>query len=147
MNPRVFREYDIRGVAERDFPDDLVRDLGAALATRALRRRGRAVTLALGRDCRLTSPRLRDALAAGMTSAGADVVDVGVVATPVLYFACHHLPVDGGVVITGSHNPPEDNGFKVLDGTASLYGEAIQELRRLVESGDLERGHGVVGEA
>jgi len=134
VNPGVFREYDIRGVADRDFDDEFAYSLGSALATSLIRRhRGKAVTVAVGRDCRLTSPRLRDGLVNGLTSAGADVIDIGVVATPVLYFACHHLPVQGGVIITGSHNPAEDNGFKLLAGTQSLYGEAIQALRRMME--------------
>jgi phosphomannomutase/phosphoglucomutase len=125
LNRRIFREYDIRGVADRDLDDALVHDLGRAIAERATR-------VAVGYDCRLTSPRLRDALIAGLRF-GADVVDIGHVPTPVLYFAAHHLPVDGAVMITGSHNPPEDNGFKILAGTQSLYGDAIADLLRRIE--------------
>jgi len=138
VNPRTFREYDIRGVADRDLDDATVRDLGAAFAATL----GDGATVAVGRDCRLTSPRLRDALVDGLTGGGADVIDVGVVATPVLYFACHHLPVTGGVIITGSHNPAEDNGFKLLAGTHSLHGDAIQALRRAIEAGGLRRDGG-----
>ncbi|MBK7076380.1 MAG: phosphomannomutase/phosphoglucomutase [Myxococcales bacterium] len=129
MNPRIFREYDIRGVADRDLDDALVTTLGRALAARVARTTaGRRPQIALGRDCRLTSPRLRDALVAGLVT-GADVVDVGVVPTPVLYFAAHTLPVDGAAMITGSHNPAEDNGFKLLCGKDSLYGVEIAALR------------------
>ena len=129
MNPGIFREYDIRGVADRDLDDALVATLGRALVARIARTTdGRRPRIALGRDCRLTSPRLREALVAGLTR-GADVVDVGVVPTPVLYFAAHTLPVDGAVMITGSHNPAEDNGFKMLVGTGSLHGASILTLR------------------
>ena len=129
MNPGIFREYDIRGVADRDLDDALVATLGRALVARIARTTdGRRPRIALGRDCRLTSPRLREALVAGLTR-GADVVDVGVVPTPVLYFAAHTLPVDGAVMITGSHNPAEDNGFKLLCGKGSLYGAEIAALR------------------
>lgn len=139
MNPRVFREYDIRGVADRDFSDGFVRELGQALGTSIRRRTGAArPVMVLGRDCRLTSPRLLHALSAGVMATGVDIIDIGVVATPVLYFAATHLGTDGAVVITGSHNPPEDNGFKILYGTSSLHGDAIQELRRMVETGDFD---------
>lgn len=141
MNPRVFREYDIRGVAERDFPDDFVRSLGRAIGT-MIRRSAKAErpTMAVGRDCRLTSPRLFAALVDGITAAGVDVIDIGVVPTPVLYFAPAHWRLDGGVIITGSHNPPEDNGFKILRGTSSLHGDEIQGLRRAVETQDFDQG-------
>jgi phosphomannomutase / phosphoglucomutase len=134
MNPRIFREYDIRGVADRDLDDALVTDLGRAVAARVVRAtshdqpiaaRGRVV---VGRDGRLTSPRLRDALLRGLLER-VDVIDIGEAPTPLVYFAAHTLPVDGAVVITGSHNPAEDNGFKLLVGTAPLYGPAITELR------------------
>ncbi len=133
MNTRVFREYDIRGVADRDLDDALVTDLGRAFAARVAEAADRShrPRIAVGRDCRLTSPRLRDALVRGLTE-DADVVDVGEVPTPILYFAAHHLAVDGAVMITGSHNPPEDNGFKLLVGTASLHGDAIAALRRAI---------------
>src|SRR4051794_5101889 len=114
MNPKVFREYDIRGVADRDFPDDFCRDLGRAIGTHLAR--GGARRIALGRDPRLTSPRIHAALLDGLLQTPLLIVDVGVVPTPVLYFAPFHWDLDGGVQITGSHNPPEDNGFKILRG-------------------------------
>ena len=114
MNPRVFREYDIRGNADRDLDDGFANELGKAIGTH-LRRAG-SRKIALGRDCRVTSPRLHKALRAGILSTGVSIIDVGIVATPMLYFSVFHLDTDGGVQITGSHNPPEDNGFKVLRG-------------------------------
>ncbi len=141
MNPDVFRQYDIRGHADRDFGDAFVRDLGRSLGTfygkRGLRRIG------VGRDCRLSSPRLRDALCGGLLETGIDIVDVGVGPTPLLYFAVHDLDLDGGIQITGSHNPPDENGFKMMVGKASLYGADIVELRETIESGSFrhaERG-------
>ncbi len=134
MNPRIFREYDIRGVADRDLDDGVVRAIGRAVAARvATTTPGRRPVLAVGRDCRLTSPRMHAALLAGLGET-ADVIDVGEVPTPVLYFAAHTLPVDGAAMITGSHNPGEDNGLKLLCGTGSLYGDEITALRRWIET-------------
>ena len=128
MNPRSFREYDIRGVAERDLDDATVRALGTALGKRVA---GQAIVV--GRDPRVHSPRLFAALTDGIR-AHADVIDIGVVPTPVLYFAAHHLSPAASVMITGSHNPPEDNGFKLMLGTETLHGPAIAELRNEVEA-------------
>jgi len=133
MNPRSFREYDIRGVADRDLDDAGVTTLGRALAARVATTTTTRPRIALGRDCRETSPRLHAALLAGLLQ-GADVVDLGVVPTPVLYFAAHTLAVDGAVVITGSHNPASDNGFKLLCGRDSLHGEEIAALRRWIDT-------------
>jgi len=146
MNANVFREYDIRGLAEDELTDDFVRDLGRGVGTHLARRGARR--LVLGRDCRLSSPRLRDALVAGLVETGAEVIDVGVVATPVLYFAAFHYDADGGAQITGSHNPPEYNGFKVLRGKTTIFGAEIQEVRRLCEARDfdLQPGGRVVAE-
>jgi phosphomannomutase/phosphoglucomutase len=141
MNFAIFREYDIRGVADRDLDDALVTDLGRAIgamiraATPAPAGGGTRPSLALGRDCRLHSGRLRDALVAGLIDTGIDVIDVGVVATPVLYFAAFHYPVDGAVIITGSHNPAEDNGFKILRGRESIHGDDIRALGNAIASG------------
>ncbi len=128
MNPRSFREYDIRGVAERDLDDATVRALGTAIGKRVA---GQSV--AVGRDPRVHSPRLFAALTDGIR-VHADVIDIGVVPTPVLYFAAHHLESAASVMITGSHNPPEDNGFKLMLGTETLHGPAIAELRNEVEA-------------
>ncbi len=143
-NPRVFREYDLRGVAARDFPDPIVRDLGRAIAT-LLGRKGQR-RLALGRDCRLSSPRIHAAFLEGLLAAGAHVVDVGVVPSPVLYFAPFHLDLDGGIEITGSHNPGEDNGFKIMSGRTTIHGAEIQELRRILAGGEFSAGRGTYEE-
>jgi phosphomannomutase/phosphoglucomutase len=140
LNPRVFREYDIRGDAARDLGDTVVRDLGRAIGS-LLARRGQT-RLALGRDCRLSSPRIHAAFLEGLLATGARVVDVGVVPTPLLYFAPFHFELDGGVQITGSHNPAGDNGFKIVSGRATILGEDVQAIRRLVETRDFETGHG-----
>src|SRR5215813_11424401 len=128
MNRRVFREYDIRGIADRDLDDTLVRALGAAVGERAAG--GRVV---VGRDCRLHSPRLFAALTDGIR-VHADVIDVGVVPSPVVYFAQQHLDPAAAVMITGSHNPAEDNGFKLMVGAETLYGDAIAAIRDRVEA-------------
>jgi phosphomannomutase/phosphoglucomutase len=128
VNPRSFREYDIRGVAERDLDDATVRALGTALGKRVS---GQAVVV--GRDPRVHSPRLFAALTDGIR-VHADVIDIGVVPTPVTYFAAHHLSPAASVMITGSHNPPEDNGFKLMLGAETLHGKAIAELRGEVEA-------------
>ncbi|HET9620503.1 MAG TPA: phosphomannomutase/phosphoglucomutase [Kofleriaceae bacterium] len=127
MNPRVFREYDIRGVADRDLDDATVRALGTALAAQVAAAR-LAGPIVVGRDPRVHSGRLFGALTDGLR-AHADVVDIGVVPTPVLYFAAHHLKPAAAVMITGSHNPPEDNGFKMMIGGETLHGAAIAALR------------------
>ena len=130
MNTRIFREYDIRGMADRDLPDNVVRAIGQAIGERVA---GREVVV--GRDCRLTSPRLFDALAEGIY-ARARLIDVGIVPTPVLYFAQQHLQPAAAIMITGSHNPPEDNGFKIMIGDETLYGAAISDLRDRVRQLD-----------
>ncbi len=133
MNPRIFREYDIRGVADRDLDDGLVADLGRALAARVVAAGpGHRPRVAVGRDCRLTSPRLFEALTHGLRER-TDVVDLGMVPTPLVYFAAATLGVDGAAMITGSHNPPEDNGFKLVVGDETLHGDGIAALRRWIE--------------
>jgi phosphomannomutase / phosphoglucomutase len=135
MSAHVFREYDIRAVADRDLDDAFVERIGRGLAE-LLRpaAESRAPRIAVARDCRLSGPRIFAALVKGLVAGGAHVVDVGVGPTPKLYFSVHHLGSDGGVMITGSHNPAPDNGFKVMVGKASFFGEALQRLRVLVEA-------------
>jgi len=140
VNPHVFRQYDIRGHAERDFGDDFTCALGRSLGT-FYRNRG-LQRIAVGRDCRLSSPRLHAALCEGLQRAGVGIVDIGVGPTPLLYFAVHHFDLDGGVQITGSHNPPDENGFKMMVGKGSLYGPDITELRDTVESGSFREESG-----
>ena len=111
MNAHIFREYDIRGLVDKDLTVEVVELLGKGLGTVVRRKGGRSIVV--GRDCRESSTRFRDALCRGLTSTGLNVLDVGVVPTPLTYFAANTLPVDGLAMITGSHNPPEYNGFKV----------------------------------
>ena len=144
MNPAIFREYDIRGVADRDLPDSLARDIGRALGTFVTRKGGK--TLALSRDPRTHSDRIHAALLDGLLSTGMQVTDVGVNPTPVLYFAPIHLGLDAAAQITGSHNPPQDNGVKMVAMKKSVFGADIQEIKGLIESGDFESGEGSVTE-
>lgn len=129
----IFREYDIRGVVGRDLTTEAARAVGGAYAA-YLADRGVRGPLVVGRDNRPSGGALRDALVDGLTAAGTDVVDIGTVPTPLMYWSLNHLEVVGGIQITGSHNPPEFNGFKVCRGTASVYGSEIQELYRLTEA-------------
>jgi phosphomannomutase / phosphoglucomutase len=140
LKQTIFREYDIRGVADTELLTPDIVDLGRGLGTLLQRKSGRSITL--GRDCRLSSPRLRDALLEGLVDSGCEVTDIGVVPTPLLYFSAVHLEADGGVMITGSHNPSEFNGFKTVCGTGTLHGETIQEVRRIIEARDFLHGHG-----
>jgi len=145
LNTQIFRAYDVRGVADVDLTDEVARGLARAYAAEICAAGGRRV--ALGRDCRLHGPRLRKAFADGLVSSGLDVIDVGVVPSPLLYFAVFHHDADGGVQITGSHNPSDYNGFKMMRGKSSLHGEAIQRLRERMEQGDFVSGQGTLSEA
>ncbi|HYL36269.1 MAG TPA: phosphomannomutase/phosphoglucomutase [Bryobacteraceae bacterium] len=140
LKPTIFREYDIRGIADSELLSPDVEQLGRGLGTYLARQSGRKINV--GRDCRLSSTRLADALLRGLLAAGCDVTDIGVVPTPVLYFSAQYLNADGAIMITGSHNPPEFNGFKAVCGAATLHGDSIQEVRRLIQRQDLERGSG-----
>jgi phosphomannomutase / phosphoglucomutase len=141
----IFRTYDIRGVVGRTLTVPIVREIGRALGTFALERD--AATFAVGRDGRLSGPELVDALAEGLLGAGADVIDVGMAPTPVIYFAAHHLNCGSCVAVTGSHNPPDYNGLKMVVGGSTLHGEDIQLLRTLVEESRLATGAGKRSEA
>jgi phosphomannomutase / phosphoglucomutase len=132
ISASIFRQYDIRGIVGRDLTTTVASAVGNAYAAYALKRGVRGA-VAVGRDNRPSGSELRDALVDGLTSAGADVVDIGVVPTPLLYWSLHKLNVVGGIQITGSHNPPEYNGFKLCLGTGSLHGDDIQELYQLTK--------------
>ena len=136
MNPLIFREYDIRGVADRDLTDDVAHDIGCAFGTFLTRRDKRRI--ALGRDCRLSSERLHAALLDGMLQAGLEIVDLGVGPTPQLYFGVFHQDLEGGIQITGSHNPPAENGFKLMCGKQTLAGDEIRALRDMVIAKDFD---------
>lgn len=143
LSARVFREYDIRGHAERELGDVFVERVGRALAE-FLRPDGatRPPRVAVGRDCRLSGPRVFAALTAGLVAGGAEVLDVGVGPSPKLYFAVHHLDADGGVMITASHNAAEDNGMKIMRGRDSFFGTALEELREVALGPALPREPG-----
>jgi len=145
LKPTIFREYDIRGIADEDLVDENVVLLGKGIGT-FLGRQG-SKTLVIGRDVRLSSPRLRDALTKGLLSTGVDVIDVGVTLTPIQYFGILHLNAAGGVMITGSHNPIDYNGLKISKkGVVPVYGEQIQGIRKIIETGDFDTGAGEVVE-
>ncbi len=136
----IFRTYDIRGVVGRTLTPEIVRTIGRALGTVAGERG--ASTFAVGRDGRLSGPELAGALADGLNAAGADVIEIGMVPTPVAYFAAHNLGCGSCVMVTGSHNPPEYNGLKMVIAGGTLSGDEIQDLRRRIESGRLASGAG-----
>ncbi len=136
----IFKAYDIRGVVGRSLTPATVELIGRAFATEALAKGTPRV--AIGRDGRLSGPELSAALAAGLRSAGADVVDVGRVTTPILYFATHHLGTGSGIMVTGSHNPPDYNGLKMVMAGEAIAGEAIQGLRQRIEAGAFASGSG-----
>jgi phosphomannomutase/phosphoglucomutase len=131
MNPSIFREYDIRGLAEKDFDREFASLLGKVHGTMVAAQGGTRV--AVGRDCRATSDAYAEAVIAGMASAGLQVHDIGVCPTPLMYFSLFHLDLDGGIQVTASHNPSEYNGFKICLGKDTLYGAQIQDIRGKME--------------
>ena len=136
----IFKAYDIRGIVDHSLTPDIVSAIGQALGSEAAARG--LSTIVIGRDGRLSGPNLSQALAQGIQSTGINVIDVGMVATPMLYYAAHEWAGYSGVMVTGSHNPPEYNGLKMVLGGETLYGETIQALRTRVESGNLKQGQG-----
>ncbi|MCJ7663745.1 MAG: phosphomannomutase/phosphoglucomutase [Desulfobacterales bacterium] len=140
MNPTIFREYDIRGVVDKDLTKETVRELGRGSGSYFARHGIKRI--AVGRDCRPSSDLFFDALLEGLLASGMEVLDVGVCPTPLLYFSIVHLGQEGGVMITGSHNPPEFNGFKVCVGKDAIYGSEIQRVREIVEKRDYVQGKG-----
>lgn len=140
MNPEVFREYDVRGLVDEDLDEGFVHLLGRAIGALASRRGVRSLTL--GRDCRLSSAKYLQTVGRGLIASGIDVIDIGLCATPMLYFAIRHLRTGGGVMVTGSHNPPNFNGFKICLGPDTIFGEDIQELRRIIEKSAFASGSG-----
>ena len=145
INPQIYREYDIRGVVDKDLTPEIVHRLGKGFGTHMARLGKRS--LVVGMDGRLSSKAYSEALIEGLISTGCDVVNIGVCPTPVYYFSVFHLDKDGGVMVTGSHNPPEFNGFKVSVGKTTIFGEEIQKLGQLVEKGEFVNGQGNLSEA
>ena len=138
--PEIFKAYDIRGIVGRTLTAEVTERIGHSIGSEA-RARGQTA-IAVGRDGRLSGPDLAAALARGIQASGVDVIDVGRVPTPVLYFATYHLGTRSGVSVTGSHNPPDYNGFKIVLGGETLAGDAIQALRTRIETGNLVSGAG-----
>ncbi len=136
----IFRAYDIRGIVETALTPDAVELIGQAFATESLKRGQKTVTI--GRDGRLSSPTLSARLARGLQAGGCDVIDIGMVPTPVLYYATHKLETGTGIMVTGSHNPPEYNGLKMLIGGDTLFGDGIKGLYQLIANDQLASGDG-----
>jgi len=138
--PEIFKAYDIRGIVDKTLTVEAAELIGKALG--AMARRKGVTKFVVGRDGRLSGPRLAQALARGLNSTGIDVIDVGVVATPMVYFATHQFKTGSGAMVTGSHNPPEYNGLKIMIAGETLAAEAIQEVRKVAEAGDFPSGSG-----
>ncbi|NDD91607.1 phosphomannomutase/phosphoglucomutase [bacterium] len=139
MNPSIFREYDIRGIAGRDLSAALAERIGYAYCVFISRRSKKPLnemTISVGRDCRLTSDEYAEALIRSLRDCGVRVVNLGVCPTPLTYFSVFHLNLDGGIMVTGSHNPGDYNGFKICVGKDTLHGHDIQELRKIIESSE-----------
>jgi phosphomannomutase/phosphoglucomutase len=142
IKTHIFREYDIRGIVEKDLAGDVPELIGRAFGSHVRKQLGGTPTIAVGHDNRPSSPRLAEGIIKGITSTGVNVIFVGTVPTPVLYYATEKLGTDGGLQITGSHNPPEYNGFKMLVRGRALYGAAIQGLLKRIQTADFEKGAG-----
>ncbi len=140
VNSYIFREYDIRGIVDKDLTDEVVDLLGKGFGT-YLKEHG-AKKISIGGDIRLSTERFLKIMIQGIRSTGIDVINIGLVPTPVQYFSMFHLKMDGGVMITGSHNPPDFNGFKLSLNNTPIYGKEIQTLRKIIGSirGTLENG-------
>ena len=138
--PEIFKAYDIRGIVDKTLTEEAAHNIGRALATMG---RARKVSrFVVGRDGRMSGPRLANALSKGLNAGGADVIDIGVVATPMVYFATHLFGTGSGVMVTGSHNPPEYNGLKMMVAGETLAAQTIQDLRKIVERAEFSEGRG-----
>ncbi len=142
MNPEMFREYDIRGIAGKDMTEDDVVLIGKGIGTYFQKQGNKKITV--GRDCRETSDSYSDKLIQGLTSTGCDVVDIGVCSTPVAYFSIRHLEKEGNVMVTASHNPREYNGFKISSGYDSVHGKQIKEILHIIEEKKFREGEGII---
>ncbi len=143
INPQIFREYDIRGIAGEDLTEGVVERIGRAYAA-YMRRRKKHNCVCIGRDGRLSSKAFSRALIDGITASGLNVIDLGEVPTPLTYFGLFKLPVDGGIMITGSHNPKHYNGMKVAAGESTIHGDEIQKLRKIADAGKFPTARGPV---
>jgi phosphomannomutase/phosphoglucomutase len=140
LSQSIFKAYDIRGIVGKTLDAEVAAGIGQAFGTAAIRKG--ETTVVIGRDGRLSGPELSAALASGLQRAGVDVIDLGVVATPMLYFATHVLDAQSGIMVTGSHNPPDYNGFKMVLGGEAIYGDAIQGLYQAIVKKDFAQGNG-----
>ncbi len=145
LDASIFKAYDIRGIIDKTLTPEVARAIGHALGSEAAARGQSAI--AVGRDGRLSGPSLAGALAEGICAAGVDVVDIGCVPTPLTYYAAYQLGTNSCVSVTGSHNPPDYNGFKMVLGGQTLFGDLIQDLKRRIEEGDLAAGQGSIRQA
>lgn len=142
-NPEIFREYDIRGVYQTDFDETFARQLARAHISFIRSTTGvKTPKVTVGHDARLSSPSLAQALVEGFVESGAHVYQLGLVTTPISYFSTFHLPVDGAIMVTGSHNPPDYNGFKISVGKGTIFGEKIQTLKNIIQANDYVTGKG-----
>jgi phosphomannomutase/phosphoglucomutase len=144
MNEHIFREYDIRGVVGKDLTDETVYDVARAIGT--FYQANGVKRVSIGRDARESSPPFRDLMIRGLTETGCDVLDVGMVPTPVLYYTLFTEDVDAGVMITGSHNPADNNGFKICLGNSSIFGDQINQIKAFALSHNFAKGSGSVSE-
>jgi phosphomannomutase/phosphoglucomutase len=144
INPSIFRAYDIRGIAERDFDDTVVHQLGLALGSEALDHDQQTITV--GYDGRHSSPRIKTQLIQGIRDSGCNVIDLGLVPTPLVYFATHHLNSQSGVMVTGSHNPADYNGLKIVIAGKTYCDEQLQAIKRRIETQNLHQGAGTYNE-
>jgi phosphomannomutase/phosphoglucomutase len=145
ISPYIFREYDIRGKVGEDFTEEVVKEIGKAYGTIIRRKGGRKICC--GRDGRLSSSSLQEALIEGILSTGIEVINIGICPTPVMYFSLFAFEdSDGGIQVTGSHNPPEFNGLKICVGKDTIFGPQIQEIRKIIEKKDYEKGNGKIEE-
>lgn len=142
MNPGIFREYDIRGIVGKDINEEDAVTIGKAYGSLLIGRNQKNVSI--GRDCRSSSEKFTDCFIRGVISTGCNVIDIGVCPTPVLYFSIQHLDLDGGAMVTASHNPPEYNGFKLLSGTDSIHGQGLQDILIIIEKGVFATGNGTL---
>jgi len=142
INPAIFREYDIRGLADSDLSDDNAYLCGKGFGTYYKLQNENTVVIA--QDVRLSSPRIATAIQKGLNDSGCNVIDVGIVPTPVFYFSLFHYNIGSGIMITASHNPKEFNGFKITLDKSTIYGEEIQKVRKIIEKGKFSKGKGAV---
>lgn len=145
MHPGIFREYDIRGIAGEEISEQDANAVGKAYGTMLMGQGRKKVSV--GRDCRITSEAYSKAFIDGILSAGCDVVDIGVSPTPVLYFSIHQFNLEGGAMVTASHNPPEYNGFKLMSGLDSIHSHGLQEIRKIIEDQAYTQGQGTLTQA